>query len=179
MVGEALKGGRLVAQVMTQAGYACTPPQGLPQTHSFITAIELGSAAKMVAFCQAVQKCCPIGSYIQPIAGVQSTSAPFVCAHAAEDCYVNAIRDLIVFSSHLILCWSEQLVCNAMCTRPVSAGHVLLTKQLTTVCQPASCLSSCAQMWLPVVIVCTHCSPHDSSSSSDRGALCRCDAWVS
>lgn len=72
MVGEALKGGRLVAQVMSQSGYACTPPQGLPQTHSFITAIELGSAAKMVAFCEAVQKCCPIGSYIQPIPGQHS-----------------------------------------------------------------------------------------------------------
>ncbi|KAL0046989.1 hypothetical protein WJX82_003646 [Trebouxia sp. C0006] len=70
MVGEALKGGRLIAQVMSQAGYPCTPMQGLPTPHSFITAVHLGSPAKMTAFCRAVQRCCPIGSYIQPIPGV-------------------------------------------------------------------------------------------------------------
>ncbi len=69
MVGEALKGGRLIAQVMSQAGYPCTPMQGLPTPHSFITAVHLGSPAKMTAFCRAVQRCCPIGSYIQPIPG--------------------------------------------------------------------------------------------------------------
>lgn len=69
MVGEALKGGRLIAQVMTQSGYPCTPGPGSPQTRSFITAIEMGSAAKMVAFCEAIQMCCPVGSYIQPIPG--------------------------------------------------------------------------------------------------------------
>lgn len=79
MVGEALKGGRLVAQVLTKAGYACTPPPGLPQTQSFITAIEMGSAAKMVAFCEAVQKCCPVGSYVQPIPGVSA----FLVGHIA------------------------------------------------------------------------------------------------
>ncbi|DBA77696.1 TPA: hypothetical protein ACH3X2_008398 [Trebouxia sp. C0005] len=70
MVGEALKGGRLLAQVMSQAGYPCTPMQGLPTPHSFITAVHLGSSAKMTAFCRAVQRCCPIGSYIQPIPGI-------------------------------------------------------------------------------------------------------------
>ena len=70
MVGEALKGGRLIADVMSRAGYPCTPMQGLPTTHSFITAVHLGSPAKMTAFCRAVQSCCPVGSYIQPIPGV-------------------------------------------------------------------------------------------------------------
>lgn len=69
MVGEALKGGRLIAEVMSRAGYPCTPMQGLPTTHSFITAVHLGSPAKMTAFCRAVQRCCPVGSYIQPIPG--------------------------------------------------------------------------------------------------------------
>lgn len=73
MVGEALKGGRLIAEVMSRAGYPCTPMHGLPTTHSFITAVHLGSPAKMTAFCRAVQTCCPVGSYIQPIPGV------FVC----------------------------------------------------------------------------------------------------
>ncbi|KAL3147567.1 hypothetical protein ABBQ38_014620 [Trebouxia sp. C0009 RCD-2024] len=70
MVGEALKGGRLIAEVMSRAGYPCTPKPGLPTTHSFITAVHLGSPAKMTAFCRAVQACCPVGSYIQPIPGV-------------------------------------------------------------------------------------------------------------
>lgn len=70
MVGEALKGGRLIAEVMSGAGYPCTPLQGLPQTHSFITAVHLGSPDKMTAFCRAVQTCCPVGSYVQPIPGV-------------------------------------------------------------------------------------------------------------
>ncbi len=69
MVGEALKGGRLIAEAMSRAGYPCTPMQGLPPTHSFITAVHLGSPAKMTAFCRAVQNCCPVGSYIQPIPG--------------------------------------------------------------------------------------------------------------
>ena len=72
MVGEALKGGRLIAEVMSRAGYPCTPKQGLPTTHSFITAVHLGSPAKMTAFCRAVQTCCPVGSYIQPIPGLSS-----------------------------------------------------------------------------------------------------------
>lgn len=70
MVGEALKGGRLIAEVMSRAGYPCTPKPGLPTTHSFITAVHLGSPAKMTAFCRAVQACCPVGSYIQPIPGL-------------------------------------------------------------------------------------------------------------
>ena len=32
-------------------------------------AVELGSSERMVAFCRAVQQCCPIGSYIQPVPG--------------------------------------------------------------------------------------------------------------
>jgi len=34
-----------------------------------ITAIELGSKQRMVTFCQAVQKMCPVGSYIRPEPG--------------------------------------------------------------------------------------------------------------
>jgi cystathionine beta-lyase family protein involved in aluminum resistance len=34
-----------------------------------LAAVELGSKERMVAFCRAVQQCCPIGSYIQPVPG--------------------------------------------------------------------------------------------------------------
>lgn len=70
MVGEALKGGRLVAEVMHREGYRVVPGPGMSHTPSMITAVELGSQEKMVAFCKGVQRCCPVGSYIQPIPGV-------------------------------------------------------------------------------------------------------------
>ncbi|BDA45460.1 Uncharacterized protein YnbB [Coccomyxa sp. Obi] len=71
MVGEALKGGRLVAEVMEREGYKVAPAAGgVPCPPSFITAVEVGSAARMCAFCRAVQRCSPVGSYIQPVPGV-------------------------------------------------------------------------------------------------------------
>jgi len=93
MVGEALKGGRLVAEVLSAEGMSVYPPLqkirdddddasitppspssassplSLP-LYSFITAIELGSRDKMIAFCEAVQRCSPIGSYVLPVPGV-------------------------------------------------------------------------------------------------------------
>ncbi|KAL4857014.1 hypothetical protein ACK3TF_002702 [Chlorella vulgaris] len=70
MVGEALKGGRLAAEVLQREGYNVIPAPGPCSPWSFITAVELGSKERMVAFCRAVQQCCPIGSYIQPVPGV-------------------------------------------------------------------------------------------------------------
>jgi len=70
MVGEALKGGRLVAEVLSREGYKVIPSPGPCQPWSFITAIELGSPERMQAFCRAVQACCPVGSYVRPIPGV-------------------------------------------------------------------------------------------------------------
>ena len=72
MVGEALKGGRLVAEVLSRAGFKCLPAAGMPPTHSFITAVEMGSREHMVAFCRAVQQCCPVGSYVRPEPGEQT-----------------------------------------------------------------------------------------------------------
>ncbi|KAJ9522944.1 hypothetical protein QJQ45_023745, partial [Haematococcus lacustris] len=68
--GEALKGGRLVAEVMSREGYTVIPAPGLPTTHSMITAIEVGSRDSMTAFCKGVQKLSPVGSYIEPEPGV-------------------------------------------------------------------------------------------------------------
>jgi len=70
MVGEAIKGGRLVAEVMHRRGFAVVPPPGPCDPYSFITAVELGSPELMTAFCRAVQSRSPVGSYIRPLPGV-------------------------------------------------------------------------------------------------------------
>eukprot|EP00803_Ostreobium_quekettii_P004421 evm.model.scf_179.10 EVM.evm.TU.scf_179.10 scf_179:99938-104682(+) len=69
-VGEALKAGRLIADVMGSRGYGVTPGPGMHHEPSFITAVELGSPDKMAHFCKAVQACCPVASYVQPVPGV-------------------------------------------------------------------------------------------------------------
>lgn len=69
MTGEALKGGRLAAEVMSREGFECVPAPGMPKVLSMITAIGLGSRKRMSAFCRGVQSCQPIGSYIQPVPG--------------------------------------------------------------------------------------------------------------
>ncbi len=74
MVGEALKGGRLVAAVMAARGFRVAPPPGPAGgggARSFITAVELRSAERMVAFCRAVQRSSPVGAYVQPEPGVR------------------------------------------------------------------------------------------------------------
>jgi cystathionine beta-lyase family protein involved in aluminum resistance len=69
--GEAIKGGRLVAEVMSRLGFGVVPePQpGLPKPPSMITAVEMGSREGMVAFCKGIQLACPVGSYIRPEPG--------------------------------------------------------------------------------------------------------------
>lgn len=69
MVGEALKGGRLVAEVLRREGMCAVPAAGPCTPWSFITAVELGTKEKMEAFCRAVQEGSPVGAYIQPVPG--------------------------------------------------------------------------------------------------------------
>jgi cystathionine beta-lyase family protein involved in aluminum resistance len=70
LVGEALKGALLVAEVMRRLGFRVTPEDNSLKRPSYITAIELGSDTKMVAFCRALQGCSPVGAYIVPEPGV-------------------------------------------------------------------------------------------------------------
>lgn len=70
MVGEALKGGRLAAEVLAREGYGVVPPPGPCSPWSFITAVEVGTPERMSAFCRAVQGACPVGSYVRPVPGV-------------------------------------------------------------------------------------------------------------
>lgn len=68
MVGEAIKGSLLVAEVMSCEGYRVQPPPRVKR-RDIIQAVELGTSERLVAFCRAVQKGCPVGSYIKPTPG--------------------------------------------------------------------------------------------------------------
>ncbi|EFJ26755.1 hypothetical protein SELMODRAFT_412499 [Selaginella moellendorffii] len=69
MVGEAIKGTLLVAEVLAKEGYKVRPSQRAKR-YDTIQAVELGSRERLLAFCAAVQQCCPVGAYIKPTAGV-------------------------------------------------------------------------------------------------------------
>mgnify|MGYP006420678617 CR=1 FL=1 len=66
MVGEAMKGNRLIARVFHQLGYRVNPHPDIP-SRDVIQAIELGSPEKLMAFCGAIQQHSPIGAYLEPI----------------------------------------------------------------------------------------------------------------
>ncbi|GIM03232.1 hypothetical protein Vretimale_8026, partial [Volvox reticuliferus] len=68
--GEALKGGRLVAELLHREGFTVIPAPGVPDVWSMITAVELRSRERMMSFCRGIQRTCPIGSYISPEPGV-------------------------------------------------------------------------------------------------------------
>ncbi|MDJ0594925.1 MAG: methionine gamma-lyase family protein [Pleurocapsa sp. MO_226.B13] len=66
MVGEAIKGGHLIAYVFEQLGYPVNPLPFAPR-QDIIQAIELGSPEKLIAFCKAIQQHSPIDSYLEPV----------------------------------------------------------------------------------------------------------------
>ena len=66
MVGEAMKGNYLMAKTFEHLGYEVNPPASATQ-REVIQAIKLGSAEKLVAFCQAIQQHSPIESYVSPV----------------------------------------------------------------------------------------------------------------
>ena len=68
VVGEALKGAELVAECLSQLGYATNPLPGSART-DIIQAVTLGSRERVVAFCEAVQRNSPVGAHIQPVPG--------------------------------------------------------------------------------------------------------------
>ncbi|KAF7144521.1 hypothetical protein RHSIM_Rhsim04G0018400 [Rhododendron simsii] len=68
MVGEAIKGGFLIAEVMASRGYKVQPLPRVPR-HDIVQAVELGSRERLLAFCEAVQRSSPVGSFTKPIAG--------------------------------------------------------------------------------------------------------------
>lgn len=66
MVGEAIKGSHLIAYVFDQLGYPVNPLPFVPR-RDVIQAIQLGSPDKLIAFCRAIQRHSPIGSYLDPV----------------------------------------------------------------------------------------------------------------
>ncbi|CAA0808485.1 Unknown protein [Striga hermonthica] len=68
MVGEAIKGGLLIAEVMAGRGYKVQPDCRVPR-HDIVQAVQLGSRERLLAFCEAVQKNSPVSSFTKPIAG--------------------------------------------------------------------------------------------------------------
>ncbi|CAI5529900.1 unnamed protein product, partial [Closterium sp. Naga37s-1] len=69
MTGEAIKGSLLVAEVMANEGFS-VHPEPRARRKDIIQAVILSSPARLLAFCQAVQRRCPVGAYIKPTAGV-------------------------------------------------------------------------------------------------------------
>ncbi|MEG4109215.1 aminotransferase class I/II-fold pyridoxal phosphate-dependent enzyme [Microcoleus sp. S13_C5] len=65
-VGEAMKGNHLTAYVFYKLGYRVNP-MPLARRRDVIQAIEFGSADKLIAFCRAVQRNSPVGSYLDPV----------------------------------------------------------------------------------------------------------------
>ncbi|EKX32658.1 hypothetical protein GUITHDRAFT_82119 [Guillardia theta CCMP2712] len=68
VVGEAIKGANLLADVMNQLGYETNPRIGTPKT-DIICALKLLNRENLLAFCRAVQRNSPVGSYIVPEPG--------------------------------------------------------------------------------------------------------------
>jgi cystathionine beta-lyase family protein involved in aluminum resistance len=78
IVGESIKGAMLVSEVLEkQLGYPCNPSPGSHRT-DIIQAVRLGSRAKLIAFCEAVQRKSPVGAHIRSILTVDDYSMYFV-----------------------------------------------------------------------------------------------------
>ncbi|KAL6314544.1 hypothetical protein AAG906_026883 [Vitis piasezkii] len=68
MVGEAIKGAFLIAEVMASKGFKVQPPPRVPR-HDTVQAVQLGTRECLLAFCEAVQRSSPVGSFTRPVAG--------------------------------------------------------------------------------------------------------------
>lgn len=65
IVTQALKGSHLAAYALEKAGYTVSPRAGEPRT-DIIQAIQLGTRQGLIDFCLALQRACPIDSYVSP-----------------------------------------------------------------------------------------------------------------
>ncbi|EEF28672.1 conserved hypothetical protein [Ricinus communis] len=68
MVGEAIKGTFLIAEVMASKGYKVQPLPRLTR-HDTVQVVQLGSRERLIAFCEAVQRSSPVSSFTKPVAG--------------------------------------------------------------------------------------------------------------
>lgn len=65
VTAQAVKGAIFAAEFFSELGYT-TLPYAATKRSDIIQAIELGSAEKMVAFCQGLQKFSPVDAYVRP-----------------------------------------------------------------------------------------------------------------
>ena len=66
IVAESIKSTHLIAYVFNELGYEVNPRPFAPR-QDIIQGIKLGSAEKLIAFCRAIQKFSPVGSYLDPV----------------------------------------------------------------------------------------------------------------
>ncbi|HHU06777.1 MAG TPA: hypothetical protein GXZ59_00335, partial [Clostridiaceae bacterium] len=66
VVGEALKGAVHAARLFELAGYKVSPSTNAVRG-DIVQTVNLGTAEKLIAFCEAIQKAAPIDSYVTPI----------------------------------------------------------------------------------------------------------------
>lgn len=68
MVGEAIKGSLLIAEVMATKGFKVQPLPRLRRNDT-VQAVQLGNRERLIAFCEAVQRSSPVSSFTKPVAG--------------------------------------------------------------------------------------------------------------
>jgi len=66
VVAGALKGAVFAANLYERLGFSVVPNGTEPRT-DIIQAVELGSEARMLAFCQGIQAAAPVDSYVTPV----------------------------------------------------------------------------------------------------------------
>ena len=62
----ALKGAIFAARLYESLGFKVLP-DGSESRHDIIQAVELGSAEKLIAFCEGIQAAAPVDSYVKPV----------------------------------------------------------------------------------------------------------------
>ena len=65
-VAGALKGAIFAARLYESLGFPVVP-DGTESRHDIIQAVELGSAEKLIAFCEGIQAAAPVDSYVRPV----------------------------------------------------------------------------------------------------------------
>jgi cystathionine beta-lyase family protein involved in aluminum resistance len=66
IVAEAVKGTHLISYVFNELGYEVNPLPFEPR-RDIIQAVKLGTPEKLIAFCRALQRFSPVGSYLDPV----------------------------------------------------------------------------------------------------------------
>ena len=68
VVAGALKGAIFAANIYERLGFRVVPG-GTESRHDIIQAVELGSAERVIAFCEGIQAAAPVDSYVTPVPG--------------------------------------------------------------------------------------------------------------